>query len=275
MLSPNFGVFFGKLDTFDGDYNPFASGRGKTQFSNAGFVVNPALFRAAPYSTLGAGFLILSDEGVPIFTFNVLNPTDTANRSGFSELFEEGVSLFSELRLSSNFFDLPGHHLFGGAWNSRDFVALGQDPRIIFPQVPIRPTTGNWGLYWNGAQYLCVDECDPTKGWGVFARAGAADRESHLVEYFLSAGIGGNSMIPGRQNDTFGIGWFRSYTSSEIGPILTFLFGDIGDSDGLEAYYNIAVTPWLRITPDLQILNPGLKAIDTTVVTGVRGQVIF
>ena len=275
MFSPNFGVFFGKLDTWDGDYNPFASGRGKTQFSNAAFVVNPATFRSFPYCTLGAGFLILSDQGVPILSFSVTNPTDTANRSGFSELFEEGVALASELRIPTDFFNLPGHHLFGGTWNNRDFVRLGQDPRIIFPQVPIQQNAGNWSLYWNGAQYFRVDECDPTKGWGVFARAGISDPETHLVEYFLSAGIGGNSILPGRQNDTFGVGWYRSYTSPEIGPILNFLVGDIGDGQGVEAFYNIAVTPWLRVTPDVQVLIPGRKAIDTTVVTGVRGQVIF
>ena len=65
MLSERFGVFAGKLDTFDGDMNAFASGRGKTQFSNVAFVVNPALFRTVPYSTLGAGFVILGDEGTP------------------------------------------------------------------------------------------------------------------------------------------------------------------------------------------------------------------
>lgn len=40
-LSDAFSVFAGKMDTLDGDMNAFAHGRGKTQFSNMGFVFNP------------------------------------------------------------------------------------------------------------------------------------------------------------------------------------------------------------------------------------------
>jgi hypothetical protein len=55
FLSPYFGIFFGKLDTLDGDPNEFASGRGTTQFMNANFIFNPALALRLPYSTIGSG----------------------------------------------------------------------------------------------------------------------------------------------------------------------------------------------------------------------------
>ena len=99
MLSKQFAVFCGKLDTFDGDSNAFASGRGKTQFSNTAFVVNPIAFRTVPYSTLGCGFSILGEEGTPIFSYTLLNAVDTADKAGFDELFAEGVAMAAELRL--------------------------------------------------------------------------------------------------------------------------------------------------------------------------------
>jgi len=45
----------------------------------------------------------------------------------------------------------------------------------------------------------------------------------------------------------------------------------------IELYYNIEVTPWLHITPDLQIIdNPtGSKSVDTAVVAGVRMHMEF
>jgi len=51
----------------------------------------------------------------------------------------------------------------------------------------------------------------------------------------------------------------------------------------VELYYNIAVTPWLRLTPDLQVLVPGVaqtqppavKAIDTAVIIGLRAKIDF
>jgi porin len=51
----------------------------------------------------------------------------------------------------------------------------------------------------------------------------------------------------------------------------------------VELYYNVAVTPWLRLTPDLQILvpsheqtsPPNPRPVDTVVIFGVRAKVDF
>jgi porin len=54
---------------------------------------------------------------------------------------------------------------------------------------------------------------------------------------------------------------------------------------GVELFYNIAITPWLHVTPDLQfidagrnkapILTAGGKSIGTAVVAGLRVRVDF
>lgn len=274
MFSETFGVFAGKMDTLDGDLNAFAHGRGKTQFSNGAFVANPIALRTVVYSTLGAGFVVLN-EGEPLLTFTVLNPTDTTRTSGFDELYEEGVVLVPELRIPTNFFGLPGHQLIGGTWSNREYVSLTQDPRIILPNVPINRQSGSWSLYWNFDQYLCVNPCNPKQGWGVFGRVGVADQDTNPIESFLSFGIGGNSPIHGRENDTFGIGWYRAETSDKLGPIISAALGGVGNAQGYEMYYDVAVTPWLHITPDLQIIVPARQAIDTAWLIGLRTQIIL
>jgi len=272
FLSPQFGVFFGKLDTFDGDQNAFASGRGTTQFSNLAFVVNPATLRTIPYSTLGFGFVILgADDPEEMFQFSVINATDTARTSGFDELFEEGVAISGEYRFPTKFFNKPGHQMIGATWSSRDVVALEQDPRIILPQVPINRTDGSWSIYYNFDQYLFMDPCDPKKGWGVFGRAGLADDRNNPVAWFLSLGLGGDSPISGRKNDTFGAGWYYSGTSDEIGPVLNNLAGGVGDGQGIELFYNYQVTPSFHLTPDMQIIMPARQQIDTAILLGLRG----
>jgi porin len=142
----------------------------------------------------------------PIFTFTVLNATDTARTSGFEELIADGVALSAELRLPTCFMSRPGHQLFAGTWNSREYVALGQDPRIIFPGVPIATKNGSWSLRWNFDQYLWVDPCDSNRGWGVFGRAGVSDANPNPIDWIVSFGVGGNSPIRGREADRFGIG---------------------------------------------------------------------
>jgi hypothetical protein len=39
-------------------------------------------------------------------------------------------------------------------------------------------------------------------------------------------------------------------------PIFELL--DLGDEDGFEAWYNFAVTPWLHVTADLQVIDTAL-----------------
>ncbi len=275
MFSERFGVFVGKLDTLDGDVNAFAHGRGKTQFSNLAFVASPIVLRTAPYSTLGTGFVILGEGAEPLFTFSILNPTDTAKTSGFDELFNDGVTLVGELRLPTEVFGLPGHQLFGASWSSREYAALDQDPRIILPNVPITRQDGSWSVYWNFDHYLYVDPENSERGWGVFGRAGLADAETNPIEWFLSFGVGGHSMVPGREKDTFGAGWYRSGTSSELAPFLQTALGGVGDGQGVELYYDVEVTPWLHVTPDLQVVRPARESVDTATIAGMRARVIF
>jgi porin len=49
----------------------------------------------------------------------------------------------------------------------------------------------------------------------------------------------------------------------------------LGDEHGVELYYNARVTPWLQVTPDLQIIKPFQQQADTAVVVGVRARIDF
>ena len=197
FLSDSFAVYAGKLDSLDGDLNSYASGRGISQFSNTAMIANPIALRTIPYASLGCGFAIIRD-GEPLFNFLVINPTDTADSDGFDELFREGVALSAELRFPTHSFGKPGHQLFGATWSSRDFVELGQDPRVVLPNVPINRSSGSWSLYWNTDQALWVDPCAPERHWGYFARAGIADDSTNPLGYFLSLGLGGRQPNPNR-----------------------------------------------------------------------------
>ncbi|UUO08311.1 carbohydrate porin [Blastopirellula sp. J2-11] len=274
FLSEEVAVFAGKLDALDGDTNAFASKRGKDQFSNLGFVVNPLLLRSVPYSTLGTGFILLRDSA-PIFSFTILNPTNTSSTSGFEELFAEGVTINSEIRLPYEIGGYQGHQLFGGSWSSRQYTSLGQDPRVVLPDVPIEQTSGTWAFYWNMDQYLVHYDDEPTKGWGMFARASVADDQANPLASFFSVGIGGDSPICSRRQDTFGVGYYYLETSDQIGPFLQAVLGPIGDGHGVEMFYNYEVTPWFHLTTDMQILRPEVTDIDTALLVGLRGKISF
>lgn len=273
-LSESFILFAGKVDTLDGDANAFASGRGISQFSNIAMVANPIALRTIPYSSLGAGFAFLKD-GEPLFSFLVINPTDTTNPSGLSELFAEGVAFSSELRVPTNFLNRSGHQLVGATYSTREFVSLDQDPRIVLPQVPVARAGDSWSLYWNMDQYLVTDRSDPSRGWGFFARAGIADDRTNPISSFYSVGLGGNSMFGGRDQDTFGVGYYRSETSDQIGPAISAVLGGIGEGQGVEAFYNLQATQSLTITPDAQWISQARQSVNDAYVLGVRANFTF
>jgi porin len=273
FLSESFAVFAGKMDTLDGDMNAFAHGRGKSQFSNLGFVFNPIAAATVPYSTLAAGFTTIA-EGQPVASFAVLNSTDTVGTSGFDELFNDGVLLSASVRLPTQFGGMPGHQLLGGTWNNRTYRSIG-DAYIQYPQIVLPTERGSWSLYWNFDQYFVVDETNPTRGWGAFGRAGIADDNTNPMAWFLSFGLGGNCMWTCRPDDTFGVGWYYAGTSSQIGPILETLVGPIGDGQTVECFYNFQVTPAMRLTPDVQVIVPAREEIATALVVGLRAQLIW
>lgn len=272
-LTDAFSVFAGKMDTLDGDMNAFAHGRGKTQFSNMGFVFNPIVGATVPYSTLGAGFVVHPDDG-PMVMVTVLNSNDTTATSGFDTLFNDGMLLSAAVRVPTNLLDRPGHQLLGGTWNSRTYTSI-TEAYIPYPDVAIPTTRGSWCLYWNCDQFLFVDPADDTRGWGLFGRAGIADPNTSPIDAFLSFGVGGS--VPGRmrRDDTFGVGWYWASASPEIGTLITSQFGPIGDGQGIECFYNYALAPAVRITPDLQYVVPSLRLAEPALIAGVRALVSF
>ncbi|HSF33471.1 MAG TPA: carbohydrate porin [Candidatus Tectomicrobia bacterium] len=284
FLAKSFGIYLGKLDTFSGDANAFAH-EWKTQFMNVGFGPNPVTFNTIPYSTLGAGFLLLPTESV-VFNFSALSPGGTANSAGFDELFEDGVALGAELRVEVKPFGLPGHQLIGGTWNSQTYTSLAQDLRTAIPvgsllsgeiplssalsEVQIREQSGSWAVYYNFDQFVYTTTADGSQGIGIFGRVGFGDRNTNVIEQFYSFGIGGQGMLPGRDRDRFGIGVYYANFSHDLpGLVLS------GDEIGLEIFYNIAATNWLYVTPDIQVIEPAGQRASTAFLTGLRVQMRF
>jgi porin len=106
----------------------------------------------------------------------------------------------------------------------------------------------------------------------VFGRAGISDGNPNPIEWFLSFGVGGNSRLPGREDDRFGIGWYYNGLSDEFGPVLSAV---LDDGQGVELYYDIALSERCRLALDLQIVEPNLIGVDTALVPGIRSHIEF
>jgi len=152
----------------------------------------------------------------------------------------------------------------------------------------LKKESGSWGLTYNFDQYVFQKKEDPTQGFGIFGRFGISDGKANPVAQFYSFGFGGKGMIPGRDQDRFGIGYYYLKVSSELRdtfPPLVLRRIGLDHEQGAELFYNVAITPWLHLTPDLQIIDSARnkapiisanrKPIDTAVVAGLRVKIDF
>ncbi len=283
-LSEEFVLFGGKLNMVDEIQQPFAGGRGVDAFMNTGLAFPAVAGRTVPYSTLGGGFAVLQDLA-PVFTFMVLNTANTPTTSGFEELFTNGATMLGSVNVPVELLGKPGHQGITATYSTATYSNL--DPTAYLdPNVGLVLGTGtdegSWSLTYSADQALFVDPHNPQRKFGLFTNLGIADNGPNPVRWSANAGLGGSSPVTSRPLDTFGVGYsYVGYSDpvKDLAPILL----PVGDDAAVELFYNIAVTPWFRVTPDLQILMParertlppGAQDIDTAVVFGVRGKIEF
>jgi porin len=282
-LSKTFGFVLGKIQTLDGDPNEFASGRGRSQFMNSNLVFNGAGALTVPYSTLGAGLLWAPHSSI-LITSSLINTTDSSTTSGFDHV-EDGWSWASEAQFQYKLGSLPGGANAGGVYAfAGDFAQLGGKLQLIpGAGLQLPRESDSWYVYASLWQYLYTPDEAPARinqadgrpdlrGIGLFARFGFADEDTNPIKWTASIGIGGRGMIPGRDEDTFGLG----YVFTELENLRASVALGIEDStQAIEAYYNIAVTPSLNVTLDVQWIDGGSTAIDEAVVLGARANLRF
>jgi porin len=273
FLSPYFGVMFGKfatLSTTAGDMNEFAHGKGDTQFMNMAFNLNPVVATTVPYSALGAGAIVLPTKNPheAIVSFMVMQTNGLASTSGFSDLNQNLLTFVGEGRIRTNFFGLTGHQLFGAAYSNKEYASIDQNARIIIESGEIEKKKGSWNIHYNFDQYLYEPKKGSGQGIGIFGRFGASDGNPNFMHYFYSIGVGGKGVIPGRPLDQFGIGYYYLDIKNPTLTGLRTTKSILRDEQGFEAYYNCALTPWMKLTPNIQIVRPAQKDVVTSVTTG-------
>ena len=287
FLSHYAGVVVGKLDTTSGDANEFAHGKGDSNFFNLAFEFNPVALTATPYSTLGGGLIVLptKDPDAAVVKFLVISSSGKATTSGFNDLAGDNLTFVAEGRVRTDFFALTGHQLVGAEYSNKLFKALDQRIADVVENRALVPKRDSWDVYYNFDQFLYETDESKGQGVGLFGRFGASDGNPNPAHYFASAGVGGKGIIPSRELDQFGIGYYYLWIGNPTLrlPLSTRSF--LRDEWGVEAFYNVALTPWMLLTPDVQVVGPTQKqertgflqrqSIGTATILGIRLQLIF
>jgi len=284
FLSETFGVVFGKLNTIDLGAQEFY-GNYHTQFMNGAFNF-PTTLAQIPISSWGGGLIALPTKDLTLSVL-ALNPDGTPTSN---QVFGSSVEVVGNGSLAIRPYGLLGHQIVGVSWNDKKRYSLEQDPSNIFkmllfsnfprlanpgpeltaileqccpqlltPVVPANTKSSSWAFSYSFDQYLYQPDKSLDQGIGVFFGFGASDGNPNPIKYSFLIGVGGKGVVPGRPADSFGIGFANTQFSNALLPFLREKLAlGLGHENAFEAYYNVAITGWLDLTADIQVINPGL-----------------
>ncbi len=292
FFSTHFGVFMGKINTLGLTPTEFY-GNYRTQFSNTALNFSLAT-SMMPISAYGGGILLLPTENITIAAM-ALDASGKPTENNVDKAFDDGATVLTSASIKIKPFGLAGNQTVTGLWSDKSRLSLDQDPNNIgrmllneqyprllspgpelyrilakyFPEllVPIRPanrTDSTWAVMYGFDQYLWQPEGEAHKGIGLFFNFGATDGNPNPIQYTYLMGIGGKGVVPGRSNDSFGVGWARTQFSDQFVPLLRQQLNlGLDKEDAIEMYYTASVTPWFSVSPNLQVVNSAMnKTLD-------------
>lgn len=296
-LPANFVAAAGKIDMAAwADTNAFAN-RERSQFMYTGLVSNAIAGVFFPYTTLGA-WLTWAPSKAHTLTGVYAQAEGSATVTGFDTLFNGNDSYALQYIFATEIAKRPGRYLLAGAYSTKDIPSFDISERQLIGQiigaVPEDEKSENYAVIGNFSQYLWVKAGSvekynqgieanrysgisrhsvPPVGIGIFGRAGWAPKDRNAIDQFYSFGIGGYGMlIPGRDDDQWGIGWAGSHISSDLRDFPT---GMRSWEHAYEVFYNFWLTPAAHLSLDVQAIRPADDSLDTAWTLGSRLQLDF
>ncbi len=191
---------------------------------------------------------------------------------------------------------LPGVYKLGAWYDSGAFPDQRYDANglsLADPDSSGDPKLrrGDWSIYGVFDQMLWRPAADGPRAVGVFARIMGAPSDRNLASFSINAGITLKAPLPGRDGDSFGIGYGLAKISDRASALDSdqALFGNrvpIRSSESfIEITYQAQLAPWLALQPDLQyVFTPSggiqdpddpSRRVGNEAVLGVRTNVTF
>ena len=194
---------------------------------------------------------------------------------------------------------LPGAYKIGAWYDSYNFDDQQYDTMGVPLASPASngiPAThhGNYSIYGVMDQMIWRSKDDSNRNLNFFIRPMFTPlQDRNLISFSVNTGLTLHGPFPGRDNDTFGVemGIARaSNSASGYDRDLEFydpsVYTPVRSSETfLEATYQVQVTPWWQIQPDVQyICNPGAgianpndptQKIKNELVIGLRTNITF
>jgi porin len=251
---------------------PLKGGGGVDTFWNTGLAL--PITGLVP-ATIFGGMVRVNTQPVSL-AFFAYDPTDATNRNVFDDPFGNGVTFMGNATLTTSLGGRTGFYGVKGIYSTIEGFDLSDIEDIFLPPEAqnINTKSGSYYIGLQMQQYLVQDPDNPRQGWGVFGEIGISDGNPDPIAWSGYVGIGGTSFLPGRDDDRFGVAYFNYGFSKHLKDGLSPVF-NLNDESGVEVFYNWAATPWLRVTGDIQFIDPGAGDFTGDIFAGVATTIKF
>ena len=272
-LSQRFGdstsMLLGKINAVDllaGD--PFYGGWGNHRFMNLAFVAPPS--GVVPPVIMG---IVVNYRMDPYtLTFMAFDPQDQTGEYWFDDLFSDGVNLSLGGKWSGQAAGRPTSISLTGTYSTQESTDLSEI--VLPPELQTGTKDGSFNVSITVTHRLLQSAVSPGQGLGFYGKAAIADGNPNPIESSFTGGFAGYHIVPGRPDDVFGVGYFRYNFSEDLKSATSSLIS-FENEQGVEIFYNFAVTPWFRLTADLQWIDPASGDNENAWIGGLRANVRF
>jgi porin len=284
-LTPKFAVILGKANVLTHADQTLFGNSYKDNFANLNFNKNPMALNFYNTSSLAAIGIWTPSQRVTV-SAGVYDPNSQANNlatKAFDRINIYGITIFS-YKIGG----LPGQSWAQYNWTNKPKIDLTSPFRQLSPSqvpqavgvllgtpstqaLPINYKGKSWVTIGNVSQYLFVKDHpgavaeklrsgQPLRGVGLLGRIGYAPEETNPITRDASVALFANGLSDHRPNDSFGLGIYHNGISQPLKTDfarLTAATATVKNENGLEVFYDFAITPAIRLIPSYQhIWNP-------------------
>jgi porin len=299
-LTPQFAVVLGKTNVLKHADQTFFGNSYRYYFANLNFNKIPMALNFYNTTSLAAVGLWMPSQRLTVAA-GVFDPNSEADNLA-TKAFDR-VNVYGITILSYKIGNLPGQSWAQANWTNKPKIDLtspyGQLSPSEVPQavgvllgapsaqaLPINSKGKSWVTLGNLSQYLFVKDHSgavaeklgsgqPLRGIGLFGRIGYAPEETNPITRHASVALFANGPSDHRSNDSFGLGIYYNGISQPLKndiARLTEATATLKNEQGLEVFYDVAITSAIRLIPSYQhIWNPTTAAV----VKSERGADVF
>lgn len=264
---------FGKFNLLDiASRTPIMGGGGLETFMNVGI--------AAPISGVTPPYLfgaIGTWKTAPAtYTLMIYDPRNAQDWDVISDPFTDGVTYSLSATVPTKVAGRTTIVSVRGVYSTASGFDLDSLPDLLLPgqSAGILQLSGYRYASLSFQHYLSEDASRPGNGWGLFGDLGISEGNPNPIGWHAILGVGGTGTARG-PDDRWGVAYFRYGLSDDLISGLSAFGIGMRDEYGIEAYYNAALTPWLRLSADAQWIRPANVGSDDALVLGLRLQTRF